>query len=236
MISSIPKWVSSVFGNVMQPNVRVLETTYISPQIKRIRFKGNVSNWNVQIGYACVIRVSETEFRNYTIADYNPKNGIFDMIFHIHGNGIGSRYIDSLNPDDELFISPPRGKKIYAPNVKHQLFFGDETSLGVALALLPLYKKNRHPFQFYFELDEVNKHVPELLRLENCTVFPKDNSFGNDKWINGLPLFQTDEWNTASFALVGNVKSVQTFRKVLKDKTRGNVHSQGYWLEGKKGL
>ncbi|RZJ68922.1 MAG: siderophore-interacting protein, partial [Flavobacterium sp.] len=43
-------------------------------------------------------------------------------------------------------------------------------------------------------------------------------------------------WNTTNFALVGNVKSVQTFRKVLKDKMQGNIYSQGYWLEGKKGL
>lgn len=236
MISSIPKWVSNLFGSTMRPNVKVVETHYISPQIKQIRFQGEISKWNFQIGYASVVRVSETEFRNYTVAYHDKENGLFDIIFHIHGKETGSQFLDNLKANDALFISPPRGKKLYDPSRKQQLFFGDETSIGVAYALLPLLKKNNHQFQFYFELNEVNKHIPKLLELENSTVFPKNNSFRNEQWISNLPLFKTNEWNTANFALVGNVKSVQTFRKVLKARTQGNIYSQGYWLEGKKGL
>lgn len=236
MISSIPKWVSNVFGSAMNPNVKILETSYVSSQLKKIRFQGDISKWSFQIGYANVIRVSETEFRNYTVAYHDRENGIFDIIFHLHGNGLGSQYIDKLRVNDELFISPPRGKKLYEKTVQQQFFFGDETSLGVAFALLPLLKQNSHQFQFYFELDEQNKNAPELLGIDNCTIFLKNNSFRNEKWISDLPLFKTDEWNTANFVLVGNVKSVQAFRKVLKSKTQGNIYSQGYWLEGKKGL
>lgn len=236
MISSIPKWVSNLFGNAMRPNVKVLETSYISPQIKKIRFQGDISKWSFQIGYASVVRVSETEFRNYTVAHYDIKKGIFDIIFHIHGNGVGSKYINTLQANDELFISQPRGKIVYDPRVKQQFFFGDETSLGIACSLLPLLKNSKCQFHFYFELDKINKDAPKLLGLDNYTVFPKGNSFRNEKWTSNLSLFQTNEWNTANFALVGNVKSVQTFRKVIKNKTQGNIYSQGYWLEGKKGL
>ena len=236
MISTIPKWMIGLFGNKLSPNVKVVATTFLSLQVKKIRFQGDLTEWDFSIGYASVIRVSETEFRNYTVAYHDKENGVFDIIFHIHGNGVGSKFIDSLQVSDELFISPPRGKKLYEINEKQQFFFGDETSLGVACALLPLLKKNKHQFQFYFELDEANKSVPELLELENYTVFPKNNSFRNEKWIITLPLFQTHEWKTANLALVGNVKSVQTFRKVLKEKKLGNIYSQGYWLEGKKGL
>ncbi|MGN7783861.1 FAD-binding oxidoreductase [Niabella sp. 22666] len=216
--------------------MRVLETSYISPQIKKIRFQGNISKWNFQMGYASVVRVSETEFRNYTVFYHDKENGIFDIIFHIHGNGVGSKYIDTLQTNDELFISQPRGKVLYDPSIKQQFFFGDETSLGIAVALCSLLKSNNYKFQFYFELDEENKNVPELLELENYTVFTKNGSFINEKWVSNLPLFQTDEWSTANFALVGNAKSIQTFRKVLKYKNQGNIYSQGYWLEGKKGL
>ena len=236
MISSIPKWVIGLFGNTMLPNVKVLETAYISPQIKRIQFQGDLSKWNFQIGYASVVRVSETEFRNYTIAYHDKEKGIFEIIFHVHGNGVGGRYMDTLQANDELFISPPRGKKMYDKNGKQQFFFGDETSLGVAVALIPLLRKNNQLFQFYFELAEENNHILELLGLENYTVFPKNNSFRDEKWISNLPLFKTDEWHTSNVALVGNVKSVQAFRKMVKDKMQANIYSQGYWLEGKKGL
>ncbi len=236
MISSIPKWVSHLFGNAMRPNVKVVETAYISPQIKKIRFQGDISNWRFQIGYASVIRVSETEFRNYTVAYHDKENGIFDIISHLHGNGVGSQYMDTLQTNDELFISPPRGKIVYDPSIKQQFFFGDETSLGIAVALFSLLKSNHHTFQFYFELEEENKNVPESLALEHYTVFPKNGSFSNEKWISDLPLFKTDGWSTANFALVGNAKSIQTFRKVLKSETAGKILSQGYWSEGKKGL
>lgn len=236
MISSIPKWVSDLFGNTMRPNVKILETNYIKPHIKRIRFQGDITKWNFKIGYANVVRVSETEFRNYTTAHFDKSTGTFDIIFHIHGNGTGSQYINTLETGDSIFISPPRGIRLYIPNAKQQFIFGDETSLGLACSLFPILKQNQHQFQFYFELAEENKTVPELLGLENATVFSKNGLFRNEKWVRDLPLFTTSEWQTASFALVGNAGSVQTFRKVLKDKTKGRLYSQGYWLEGKKGL
>ncbi|MFD2037514.1 FAD-binding oxidoreductase [Belliella marina] len=236
MISSIPKWVGDLFESALRPNAKALEISYISPQIKKIRFQGDLSKMNFEIGYANVIRVSETEYRNYSAAYYNKEKGIIDIIFHIHGNGVGSQYIDTIKTGDEIYISPPRGKKIYDPNVKQQFIFGDETCLGVASSFLPYLKKNNHQFQFYFELDGENKNVTELLGLENFTVFPKNGSFRNEKWINNLPLFKTSEWKTAGFVLIGNVKSVQTFRKVLKNNMSGKIITQGYWLEGKKGL
>ncbi|MGO1245414.1 MAG: FAD-binding oxidoreductase [Sphingobacterium sp.] len=236
MISSIPKWVSNLFGNTLRPNVKIVEISYLSPQIKKIRFQGDISKWSFQIGFASVVRVSETEFRNYTIAYHDKENGIFDIVFHIHGSGIGSQLINSLKTNDELFISPPRGKKFYEPSIKQQFIVGDETSLGLACSFLSFLRQGQHQFQFYFELDEENRNVPELLGLENCTIFFKNGSFRNKEWISNLPIFQTLDLATASFVLSGNVKSVQTFRQILKNKTAGKIFSQGYWLEGKKGL
>ena len=236
MISSIPKWIGNLFEGTLSPNVKVIQTTYLSPQIKRIRFHGKVSNMKIQIGYANVIRVSETEFRNYTVAHHDIENDIFDIIFHIHGNGVGSKYIDSLTTNDEVYISPPRGKKMYEPAVKRQFIFGDETSLGFASSILPSLKKRDHQYQFCFELDKENFNVPQLLGLEDFLLFPKTDSASSEIWINELPIFETDNWREANFILTGNVSSVQTFKKVLKAKKAGRILSQGYWLEGKKGL
>ena len=236
MISSIPKWMGGLLEGILSPNVKVLQTTYISPHIKKIRFQGNAFKQDISIGYANVIRVSETELRNYTVVHYDNKHGIFDMVFHIHGNGVGSSYIDRLGTNDELYISPARGKKMYNPNVKKQFIFGDETSLGFACSILPSLKQNNHQFQYYFQLDKENSNAPQLLGLEHYTTFPKNDSFGNENWIRNLPVFETTDWLHANFVLTGNVKSIQTFRKVLKEKKMEKILSQGYWLEGKKGL
>ncbi len=236
MISRMPKWIGNWLESTAGPRLTVLETAYISPTVKKIRFQGNISKMNFLIGGASVIRVSDTEYRNYTVACHNIEMGILEIVFHMHRNGIGSRYIDTLKTGDELYISSSRGRKEYDPKVKQYFIFGDETSLGLACSFLPVLKKNQHQFQFYFELDEGNKNAPQSLGLENCTVFPKNDSFRDEEWINGLPVFQTPDWLAANFILAGNVKSVQTFRKVLKNAATGKISAQGYWLEGKKGL
>lgn len=236
MISTMPKWIGDWLESATGPRLTVIETIYISPTVKKIRFHGGISKMNFIIGGASVIRVSDTEYRNYTIAYHNIEKGILEIIFNIHGNGVGSQYIDGLKTGDELHVSSSRGHAAYHAKVKQHFIFGDETSLGLACSFLPVLKRNGQQFQFYFELNEENKRVPELLGLENCTVFSKDGSFSNDKWINDLPIFQTADWQTANFILTGNVKSIQAFRKVLKTTSTGKIIAQGYWLEGKKGL
>lgn len=236
MISSIPKWAGDLVEGLMAPKLRVGKISFISPHLRKIRFQGQIGHMNFQIGYASVIRVSETEYRNYTVAYHDVKEGIMDFVFHIHGNGIGSSVIDALKIGDELFITGPRGRKAYNPAIKRYLIFGDETSLGLACAFLPVLQQNHHLFQFYFELDEGNNNAPAMLGLENYTVFPKDGSFRNGEWVSRLPVFTQPDWNKVRFVLTGNVKSVQTLRKVVKNKAWGKASHQGYWLEGKKGL
>jgi len=236
MISRMPKWMGDLLVSVTGPRMTILEADYITPAIKKIRFQGDISKMSFLIGGASVIRVSDTDHRNYTVASYDIKKGILEMIFHIHGNGVGSRYIDTLKTGDELFISIPRGRAVYDPKVKRYLIFGDETSLGLACSFLHSLKRNEHDFHFYFELDEANRDAPQLLGLENFTVFPKNGLFNNEKWIKDLPVFQAAGWEAAKFVLTGNARSVQAFRKVFKNIATGKVFTQGYWLEGKKGL
>nr|WP_315221828.1 FAD-binding oxidoreductase [uncultured Flavobacterium sp.] len=236
MISSIPKWLGDLFEGTLRPNVKIRDTTYLSPKIKKIRFQGNVSRLNIPMGYANVIRVSETEFRNYTLIHHDTENDIFDIVFHIHGNGVGSHYINGLTKNDELYISPPRGKKLYEPSVKKQFIFGDETSLGFASSILPSLKEYKHQYLFCFELEEENHNVPQLLGLDQYVVFQKNNSFSNENWINKLPIFETDNWLDANFILTGNITSIRIFKKILKEKKVNRILSQGYWLEGKKGI
>jgi NADPH-dependent ferric siderophore reductase len=149
---------------------------------------------------------------------------------------VGSQFIDGLKSGDEIYMSSPRGKRLYEPGVKKQFIFGDETSLGLACSFQNSLISNQHQFEFYFELDDENRKAPQLLGLENFRVFPKNGSFSNEKWIGDLPVVKTADWQGANFILTGNVNAVQAFRKVLKKAECGKVFSQGYWLKGKKGL
>lgn len=235
------KWVLDAMETFMaskMPLMTVTETQYISPYIKKIRFKGSLSGMDFQLGYAVAIRVGDNDHRNYTVSFNDIEKGILEITIHLHSDAPGSRFMSNLNVGNEIRISYPRGHKQYNSSVNTQLIFGDETSLGLACAFQPVVKSNQHQFQFYFELDEENKNVPQLLGLENYTVFPKNGTFKNKQLIEQLPIFKTDGWQSGNYVLTGNAKSIQTFRNVLRDKDiqSKSILTQPYWAEGKIGL
>lgn len=235
-----PKWLNDTVETLLSgkmPLMRVTAAEYINSHIKRIRLHGDVRGLHFQTGYAMAVRVSGTEYRNYTVSYHDTEKGIVEMIAHLHGKAPGSRYIDHLTTGDELRLVPPRGKKMYDSAVKQHYFFGDETSLGLACSLQNVFQKDDQRYRFYFELDQENQNVPALLGLDNYTVVPKGKTFCDAALINELPLFKVKEWHQGNFILTGNARSVQTVRKVVKqNKISGNILAQAYWAEGKTGL
>src|SRR5688572_28673607 len=108
-----PKWLNDTVETLLSgkmPLLRVIETAHINPRIKRIRFQGDVKGLNFQIGYAVVVRISDTEYRNYTVSYNDTKTGIVEMIVHLHGNGPGCTFMNKLTTGDEIKLIPPRGK------------------------------------------------------------------------------------------------------------------------------
>ena len=235
-----PKWLNDTLETLLSskmPQVRVTGTEYLTPFIKRIYLHGDLKNWNIQPGFATAVRVSDTEYRNYTPAFADTKKGTVELIIHLHGDAPGSRYLHNLTIGDELRLVPPRGKKVYSEAVKQYFFFGDETTLALACAMHERVNKNTQLLQFYFELDAENKNIPGILGLDNYNVFVKNKTFSNVDLINELPLFNTPDWKEASFIIAGNATSVQTVRRALKQHgVSGSIIAQAYWAAGKTGL
>ncbi|UZR96366.1 FAD-binding oxidoreductase [Chondrinema litorale] len=233
-----PKWVFDVAERLMPklPLMEVTKTESLSAEVKRVQFKGDFNTLNIQVGSYMDFRVSDTEVRRYTISYIDHKKSIIEFIVHIHGKGAGSQFMNNFQIGNIANVNQARAHKYYEESVEKYVIFGDETSLGLACSFLPVLKQNGHQFQYYFELEDANKNVPQLLQLENFTVFPKNGSFENDNWLNYLPIFQTPDWQEYKFILTGNVKSAKAFRKLIKKKCNAKIILHGYWLEGKKGL
>lgn len=236
---SAPKWLFDTVDFFMAklPLLVVDETAYLSPSVKRIGLKGDFKTLHFPVGAFFDFRVTDTDARRYTVSHVNVEKNHLEFIAHIHRKGCGSDYMEQLKVGDNIRLNKPRGEqKYYDKSAEKLVIFGDETSLALACSFLPVVKENKHLFQFIFELDEENKHIPELLGLENSMVFPKNNLFRDPHWINDLTIFKTQNWQDAHYVLTGNVTSVQTFKKVIKRNANAKVKLHGYWLEGKKGL
>jgi NADPH-dependent ferric siderophore reductase len=238
----VPKWVADAMESVFSGQSRkvsLVEVTYLNPYLKKITFKGNLKGVNFKIGQAIVIRVDDRNFRNYTPSYWNSEEGLFEVIFHLHGNGPGSHYIASLNLNDTLNITLPRGFDFYKKDYQYHFFFGDETSLGLFKSLKQAIDAND---QNYLGLLEVNAETWKEKLNSECQLDVVPTS--TNKAANAITYLENldqriwDLWKNGFFYLIGNARSIQNFRKALKQKgiSSKNILTQPYWMEGKIGL
>ena len=64
--------------------VEVTQVKELHPQLRRVRFEGDLSKADFVPGQVIEFRVSLTEFRHYTPSFYDQENVIFDVFFFLH--------------------------------------------------------------------------------------------------------------------------------------------------------
>jgi len=219
--------------------VSVTTTEMLSSSIKRVTFKGVFPNVKFRIGQAIVIRIDETNYRNYTPSKWNSETGTFEVIFHLHNNGPGSECIKNLKPNDIITVGLPRGFNVYNKEAQYHFLFGDETCISVFKSMKEEINHTENNYLGILELDNESTEVPEKLGLL-VDVVPKSINKAEHaiKALHNLDPEIWKLWQNGHFYLLGNAKSIQAFRKALKDKGISNksIYTQPYWAEGKIGL
>lgn len=219
--------------------VKVEAVQMLSENIKMIKFKGHFPHIKFKIGQAVIIRIDDTNYRNYTPSKWNSKEGWFEVIFHIHKKGPGSHFIENLKPDHQVTVGMPRGFEFFKIEEKYHFFYGDETCISVFQSFKDEINKNENNYLGILELDPDSMKVPDKLGLSVDIV-----SKSTHKAEFAIALFNKlnskiwDLWQHGHFYLMGNAKSIQAFRKVLIEKGIPNkkIYTQAYWAEGKIGL
>ena len=240
---NVPKWVADQMENLLSSkylDIEVAETISYSPEIKKITFRGELSHLDFYPGSAMVFRTSERELRHYTPSAFDRERGVFEILFHIHGNGPGSRLAERLLPGDRLKVSAPGGKKLYEKDKTFHFFFGDETSLSFYVALLREINKNKQWARGIFELNEINRDLPEERGYDVKAVLrtPAEPAREAITLLEAWIIAKPELFRQSVFYLTGNVASVQRFRTVLKKYgiSSKNIKLQGYWAKGSIGL
>lgn len=240
---NVPKWVANQMENLLPSkyiDVEVAETISYGPQIRKVIFQGKLNHVDFFPGSSMFFRASDTELRHYTPSAFDRLTGTFEILFHIHGNGPGSRLAERLAPGDRLKVSTPAGRKLYDKDRHFHFFFGDETSLSFYDALLrEILRNNQWPMGI-FEVNQVNRMVPKDLGFDIKTVIrtPNDPAREAIALMEASMADKTQLFKDAVFYLTGNVASVQTVRTALKrlNVSPKQIKLQGYWAQGSVGL
>jgi len=220
------------------PQAEVVDIDILSSSVKRIRLKGQFERFQLNSGSYISFKINYILARKYTIAALDKPKGYLELIVYLHQHkGNGQQFMDQLKIGDKLNMSSLRSNSNHLDfSTSKFVFFGDETSLGLGLSLLNKWKQQKADFLFLFELDKENETIPERLGFEQTQVYAKQSTFRVERQIGQLDPIKDARWKDAVFLLTGNAKSIQIFRKVIKDKTTSKVYTRGYWIEGIEGL
>ena len=240
---TLPKWIANGAEKLFSSqyyHVEVSETEYLDKDLKRVRFAGDLGEVLFQPGRVAVFRVNDTDFRHYTPAFYDQKQGVCDIIFYLHGHGPGSRWASALKKGDTTKLMGPGGNMCFRHDSQYHFFFGDESSLGLYQHLKSCVHSNDQDYLCLLELDQKHLHWPNLVGIHTDVVGKSDKTPGAEAVLSlqemGGRLWEV--WKEATFYLSGRDQSIQSFRKALVDKGVGTkqilVHS--YWSAGKRGL
>ncbi len=226
------------FSPFKLPLAEVSTITAISPSVKIIELQGDFKKLNFSSGSYLSLTLNYIQTRKYTVSRLDKDKGTLDLIVYLHRNsGTGQHFMNKIKLGDTLSMNSLHANSNYLKLTADTfVFFGDETSLGLAYSLYKKWVEKRCEFLFLFELDEENKSVPAALGFEQVLVFSKKKTFRNERLISQLDPIISPQWKDAVFLLTGNAKSIQIFRKVIKDKTTSKVYTRGYWVEGIEGL
>lgn len=240
----IPKWLGdtmeTVFSRMIIP-VSVICVEYISPQLKKIVMQGDFAKAKYTPGNVIEFRVTENDFRHYTISDFDKEKGLCEMLVYLHGQGVGSKWIENLKAGDNLKLMGPGGKMSYQFSFQQHFVFGDETSLGLMLCMEQAALKNK---QLFFGLAELEKeHLGWINFLNSESIKSTESCFKNpaqpaidllSQWKD----YFNENINDSCFYLTGRARSIQQFRKFLMEKgvASKQIKTEPYWAEGKKGL
>ncbi|MBV7441342.1 siderophore-interacting protein [Weeksellaceae bacterium TAE3-ERU29] len=238
----MPKWLGDlsekIFSNSYKPTT-ISEIEYYYVNCKRVRFQGDsLKNIDWKPAQEIEFRVTNTEYRHYTPSVWNAEKGYVDVIFYLHGKGVGSNWARNLKPGDKINLIGPGGKFIFAKNTSHIVMLGDETTLGAFYGMQQMITDN-HQFTCVLEVCEEAKDWANKIGLQadSLVTIPSKKGKVLMDWLHSF-LHNNSTAQTSDYYISGNARTIQNLKKILLAQKISikNIYTKPYWLENKKGL
>lgn len=176
------------------------------------------------------------ETRTYTPIDWDAALGRFRFLGYVPGNGPGSWWLVSARPGVSCEVFGPRGSIDSRDLGEPVALFGDETSLGLAIALLKFHAVR--PLTSHFEVLDLGAvgEVVAHIGLSGARLHARqvDGSLPGSM-VSALSTLIAEGY---SFVLTGRAEMIQHVRQALRSQrvSASRIKSKAYWAPGKKGL
>ena len=163
-MSSIKKIFSKLFSSFSLQDTKVVANERLSPHFQFLTIKGNaLKNSDWVPGHKIKVALSGDEKRSYTPSSWDRENGVMQTLVYMHGKGPGALWARDVKPKSKVKISSPGSPLPIEPHIKSVLFFGDETTFGLAHALK---KYSQTHYQFFFESTDTQESLGVLQKMD----------------------------------------------------------------------
>jgi NADPH-dependent ferric siderophore reductase len=174
--------------------------------------------------------------RTYTPIEWDSVAGRTRILGYAHGHGPGSAWVRGLKPGEECDIFGPRHSLDVSAAASSLAILGDETSIGLAHALL--HQDRAGAVVCRFEVDDVaaSRRVTAHLGLDDAVLFGRTE---DDAHLHEMEATLPALVNAgATFVLTGKASTIQRFRQGLKRQAAPatRIVAKAYWAPGKTGL
>jgi ferric-chelate reductase (NADPH) len=188
------------------------------------------------------LRVDGMAFRTYTPFRLGEGDDLLELLGYGHGNAPAARWLGAVAPGDRCHVMGPRRSMDLAAIDRSTVFIGDETSLGLALALCgtPLGGLDTH---FIFE---VNDAVEVRTVLESLGRGMLQHAWLVERRPDGAHLAEVESAlvryaradSYRQYVLSGRSLTIQRLQRTLKGAGAkpSQMLSKAYWAPGKTGL
>ena len=171
-MSNAKKFLMKILGPLILSDSKILRNERLSPHFQFLTIKGKSlrkADWIP--GQKIQVKMDNDEMRSYTPSSWDSQNGVIQTLIYMHGKGPGALWARDAKVSSKVTVLGPRKSLKIEPEDKNIIFFGDETTFGLAHAL----KKHTESinYLFYFEANDLNesKEILKRFELEHSPLF-----------------------------------------------------------------
>lgn len=225
--------------NCMQPAV-VADAYDINKNYRLVGISGDAlmsSAW--RRGQKVQFQVSGNALRTHMPLSWDTRTGFAEFLFFLHGNGPGSAWAASLKRGDLCWMSLLKPCLDFCEMKGPTIFFGDETSVGSALAFsASAYAAHEQAYILEATSQDCCEQIVRYARLANTAIIQKRTGHGHAAEIARLFLETARCVDLPKWVLTGCAQSIQRVRSHLGlfGSHLPMMIVKPYWAEGKVGL
>ncbi|HKO50504.1 MAG TPA: siderophore-interacting protein [Polyangiaceae bacterium] len=177
--------------------------------------------------------------RTYSPFAWDGLRGAMSLLLYRHGDTSSVRWANAVSEGDLEYVFGPRGSLGLGSSNGPIVLFGDETSFGVARALLES-RASRSELCFVFEGSDRSESssVLDVLQLPGAALIERRPDQAHLAEVEERLRAALMRQPESRLVLTGKAQSIQALRKSLKARPVAHAGQivKAYWSPGKRGL